>query len=70
MKVQSRKKVSYSWKDAETIAEHVRKMDGLGDYRRAQYSTLILLAAASGLRCSELLALRVNDLVRCEYSYR
>ena len=37
-------------------------MDGLGDYRRAQYATLILLAAASGLRCSELLALRVNDL--------
>jgi len=62
MKVQSRKKVSYSWKDAETIAEHVRKMDGLGDYRREQYATLIFLAAASGLRCSELLALRGNDL--------
>jgi len=62
MKVQSRKKVSYSWNDAEKIAEHVRKMDGLGDSRREQYSTLILLAAGSGLRCSELLALRVSDL--------
>jgi len=62
MKVQSRKKVSFSWKDADSIAEHVRKMDGLGDSRREQYATLILLAAASGLRCSELLALRVNDL--------
>ena len=58
----SRKKVSYSWKDAENIAEHVRKMDGLGDSRRDQDATLILLAAASALRCSELLALRVNDL--------
>jgi len=62
MKVQSRKKVSFSWTDAEKIAEHVRKMDGLGDSRREQYATLILLAAASGLRCSELLALRGNDL--------
>jgi hypothetical protein len=42
MKVQSRKKVSYSWKDAETIAGHIRKMDGLGDSRREQYATLIL----------------------------
>ncbi len=62
MKLQSRKKVSYSWNDAEKIAEHVRKLDGLGDSPRAQYATLILLAAASGLRCSELLALRGNDL--------
>jgi integrase len=30
--------------------------------RQEQYSTLILLAAASGLRSGELLALRVNDL--------
>lgn len=62
MQVQGRKKVSYSWHQAVQIAEHVRKMDSLGDYRREQYATLILLASASGLRCSELLALRVNDL--------
>jgi len=54
--------VSYSWPQAEQISQHIQSMDGLGAARRQQYSTLILLAAASGLRCSELLALRVNDL--------
>jgi hypothetical protein len=34
-------------------------MDGLGESRREQYAALILTASASGLRCSELLALRV-----------
>ena len=62
MKVQSRKKVSLSWEHAARIAEYIRKMDGLGEYRREQYATLILLASVAGLRCSELLALRVNDL--------
>jgi integrase len=61
-KINGRRKVSFSWAQAEQIAEHVRKMDGLRDARRAQYATLFLLAAASGLRCSEILALRVNDL--------
>ena len=37
-------------------------MDSLGDPRRKQYATLILLAAASGLRCSELLALKADDV--------
>jgi integrase len=37
-------------------------MDGLGDARREQYATLFLLASASGLRSSELLALKVNDI--------
>jgi hypothetical protein len=36
MKVQSRKKVSYSWQDAVKIAEHIRTMDGLGKDRREQ----------------------------------
>jgi integrase len=62
MKINSPKKVSFSWAQAEIIARHVQKMDGLGDTRREQYATLVLLAAASGLRSSELLALRVNDL--------
>jgi integrase len=62
MKIDSRRKVSFSWAQAEQIAEHVSKMDGLGKARREQYATLFLLAAASGLRFSELLALRVNDL--------
>jgi len=62
MQIGSRQKVSFSWAQAEQIAAHIRSMDGLGDSRREQYSTAILLASASGLRCSELLALRVNDL--------
>ncbi len=62
MKVDSRKKVSFSWAQAEKIADHVGKMTTLGEARRERYSTLFLLAAASGLRSSELLALRVNDI--------
>jgi integrase len=62
MKVNSRKQVSFSWAQTEQIADHVGKMDTLGKTRREQYATLFLLAAASGLRSSELLALRVNDI--------
>jgi integrase len=62
MKVNSRKKVSFSWTQAERIADHVGKMETLGKARRERYSTLFLLAAASGLRSSELLALRANDI--------
>ena len=62
MKINSRRKVSFSWAQAKQIAEHVGKMETLGTARREQYSALFLLAAASGLRSSELFALRVNDL--------
>src|SRR6267378_3237306 len=62
MRIKSRRRVSYSWKQAEQIAANLRSMDSLGAARSEQYATIILLAAASGLRCSELLALRVNDL--------
>ena len=62
MKIQSRRRVSFSWEQAEKIAEHVRKMDGLGDTRRGQYAALFLLAAASGLRSGELLALKIRDV--------
>lgn len=62
MKIDSRQKVSFSWAQAEQVTGHVRNMDGLGDARREQYATLFLLAAASGLRASELLALRANDV--------
>ena len=62
MKIQSRRNVSFSWAQAEQIAKRICNMDGLGDARREQYSTLILLAAASGLRSSELLALKINDI--------
>ena len=43
-------------------ASRIGNIDGLGDARREQYSTLILLAAASGLRSSELLASKFNDI--------
>jgi integrase len=62
MRIKCRRKVSYSWKQAEQVAAHLRAMDSLGAARAEQYAAIILLAAASGLRCSELLALRVNDL--------
>jgi integrase len=62
MQIGSRKKVSFSWAQAVQITEHIRSMDGLGDSRREQYSTAILLASASGLRCGELLALKRDDI--------
>ena len=62
MKINSRQRISFSWAQAVQIAEYIRGMDSLGDSRREQYSTLILLDSASGLRGSELLALRVNDV--------
>jgi integrase len=62
MQIDSREKVSFSWSDAERIAEFVGQIDTLGEARKEQYSTLILLAAASGLRAGELLALRVCDV--------
>jgi integrase len=54
--------VSFSWAQAEPIAKRIGSMDGLGDARREQYSILIPLAAVSGLRYSELLALKINDI--------
>ena len=62
MKVNSRKKVSFSWAQAEQIADLVGRMTTLGEARRERYSALFLLAAASGFRLSELLALRPNDI--------
>lgn len=62
MQIKSREKVSLSWPEAEQIAKHVGILPGLGQSRRDQYSTLILLAAGSGLRTGELLALRVKDI--------
>ena len=50
MKIRSRHNVSFTWAQAEQVAGHVRRMDSLGDARKEQYATLILLAAASGLR--------------------
>lgn len=61
MRMEKRKRVSFSWLQAKKTAEHVRMMDTLGKARREKYATLFLLADASGLRCSELFSLRIND---------
>jgi len=61
MKLNSRGAVSFSWHDAKKIAAYVRKLDALDARRQEQYSVLFLLAAASGLRCSELFALKAGD---------
>lgn len=60
MKIRSRKKVSYSWTQAVQIAEHTRKAENLREGER--YATMILLTSAAGLRASELLALRRDDI--------
>jgi integrase len=62
MKIRSRHNVSFTWAQSEQIAGYIRSMDSLGDARKKQYAALILLAAASGLRSSELLALKTDDL--------
>jgi integrase len=62
MQIGSRQRVSFSWEQAVQIAGHISSADGLGITRREQYAALVLLAAASGLRCGELLALRGNDI--------
>lgn len=62
MKINSRKHVSYSWEQTLRIVEQVQQLETVGEARQEQYSTLFLLAAASGLRIGELLALRSDDI--------
>ena len=62
MKINSRKQVSYTWEQALRIVEHIQTMETLGQARREHYSTLFLVAAASGIRIGELLALRNDDI--------
>jgi integrase len=62
MKINSRKHVSYSWEQTLRIVEKVQQSETLGEARQEQHSTLFLLAAASGLRIGELLALRSDDI--------
>jgi integrase len=62
MKIQSRKAVSFSWEDSKRIAVAVRGLEGLDETRKNTYATLFLLASASGLRCAELFALKIDDL--------
>jgi len=60
MKIESREAVSFSWPQAKRIAEQVHKLD-VDETRKKRYATVFLLAAATGLRCGELFALRVKD---------
>ena len=62
MKMESREEISFSWQDTKKIAVQVRKLERLGPTRKDQYATLFLLASASDVRCSELFALRLNDV--------
>jgi len=62
MKIKSRKAISFSWADAKRIAKAVEGLDDLDDNRRKTYAMVFVLASATGLRCSELFALRVNDI--------
>lgn len=62
MKINSRKHVSYSWEQTLRVVEQVQQLETLGEARQELYSTLFLLAAASGLRIGELLALRSDDI--------
>jgi integrase len=62
MKIDSRQAISFSWTDAKRIANALRKLDGLDETRKVCYAMVVLLASATGLRCGELFALRVNDI--------
>ncbi len=61
MKMESREEHSFSWKKSKKVAAQVRKLD-LDNRRKEQYAVLLLLASAAGLRCSELFALKPNDI--------
>ena len=62
MRINSRKAESFSWERTNQIASQVRELADLATPEKARYETLFILAAASGLRCGELFALRMNDL--------
>ena len=61
MKIESRDAVSFSWPQAKQIAKQVYKLD-VDDARKERYAMVFVLAAATGLRCGELFALRLNDV--------
>jgi integrase len=62
MKINSRKHVSYSWEQTLRIDEQVQKLETVGQARKDMYSTMFIVAAASGLRIGELLALCSDDI--------
>lgn len=62
IKMKSREKVSFSWQQAKQIAAQVQKLERLGQARKDQYAMLFILASAADTRCSELFALKPNDV--------
>ena len=62
MKMKSREKGSFSWQQAKRIAGQVQKLERLGKARKDQYGMLFILASAANTRCSELFALKPNDV--------
>jgi integrase len=62
MKINSRKHVSYSWEQTLRIEDQVQKLETVGQARKDMYSTMFIVAAASGLRIGELLALCSDDI--------
>lgn len=70
MRIQSRKAVSFSWPQTQQIIGQVAKLDNLDGAVKIRYAVLFLLASASGLRCSELFALRMDDLDFTENTIR
>lgn len=61
MKIKSREAVSFSWLQAKQIAEQVHALD-VDEARKERYATVFVLAAATGLRCGKLFALKLNDV--------
>ncbi|PYU37814.1 MAG: hypothetical protein DMG54_00345 [Acidobacteria bacterium] len=61
MRIKSCEAVSFSWAQANQIVDQVYKLD-VDDARKKRYAMVFVLAVATGLRCSELFALRLNDI--------
>lgn len=61
MKIKSREAISFSWQQALLMAEKAESL-GMDSARTKRYAMLFILASASGLRCGELFALKINDL--------
>ena len=60
--MKSREKESFSWQQAKRISEQVQKLERLGKARKDQYGMLFILASGANTRCSELFALKPNDI--------
>lgn len=60
--IANRNAISFTWADSKRVADAIGKLPDLDKARKRRYATAFLLASASGLRCSELFALRINDV--------